>query len=196
MVCLHLPFWKVWLSGNVSHRAFPGVFPGKQLFSSVLGMFGFAGGLKKGSGSVFILWCIYLLFMTGLSFHEGVQQIPGFPDQSSVHPALQPWYQQWAEEVGKVRALFSIPGEERVFGQAVIPIPKYLKCSKNPKPPNCWVNKWLEKTHVEKTAWNVFRPRSCKWRVGNTHLFHIFFGGMCVTWLVRRSRWGQGCRGY
>lgn len=26
VVCLHLPFWKVWLSGNVSHVAFPGVF--------------------------------------------------------------------------------------------------------------------------------------------------------------------------
>lgn len=26
VVCLHLPFWKVWLSGNASHGAFPEIF--------------------------------------------------------------------------------------------------------------------------------------------------------------------------
>lgn len=140
--------------------------------------------------------CIYLvmhlLSMTGLSLHERIQQIPGFPGQSSVHPALQPWYQQWAEKVGKVRALLSIPREERVFGQAVIPILKYLKCSKKPRTPNYWVNKGLGKTHVEKTAWDVFQAQKLQVRSWE----HPPFPYVSLMRCMLPDLWRQGCGGY
>lgn len=131
--------------------------------------------------------------MIGLSLHEGVQQIPGFPGQSSVHPTLQLWYQQWAEEVSKVRALLSIPGEERVFGQAKIPIPKYLKYSKNPQ--TIGLISDLGKRMWRKQLETFFRPRNCKWGAQSTHPVHVFLWWdvcflTCEQIRVRTGMWG------
>lgn len=44
--------------------------------------------LKNGEESLFILQCICLLFVAGLSLHDRIRKSPGFPGQSSTCTAV------------------------------------------------------------------------------------------------------------
>lgn len=45
-------------------------------------------GLKNGGEAVFILQCICLLSMAGLSVHDRIRKSTGFPGPSSAHTAI------------------------------------------------------------------------------------------------------------
>lgn len=64
------------------------------------------------------------------------------------------------------------------------------------KTPNYLVNKWLGKTCGEDSLKHFSGPEAASQELRVPTLSIYFFGGMCVSWLVSRSGWGQGCEGY